>query len=414
MKRRREILLFLLLVAFVFLSRGLYLAWPADKVFDEVHYVRAASFYLAGQEDPNWEHPPLGKMFIASGMYLFGDNSLGWRFFPYIFGCLIVILVYFLARILGFGPGGATIAGFLLSFDFLSFVQGRLAMLDVFLAFFILLALLFFARYYFSRSKLDFLLTLVASGLALASKWSALYVIFFIGLGYLFLKPFAATFKGWRRFLLNGFIVFISFVVVVGSIYLLSYTYYFSFEHGLGDWVKLHQSAWEWHTRPNIEHPYASQWWTWPLMTTGVWYYYLTGSEGKTAGILATGNPVLWYLGGLVLLGLLATVPIWIRGQNYFIPVFLLLGFGSNFFPWIISTKGGFIFYMLPLVPFYALALAYLMQKYWKHRIIRRLSWVAFGLTFIAFAFFYPLLSALPIYSESFLRAIYSGSFLHF
>ncbi|MCX5971041.1 MAG: phospholipid carrier-dependent glycosyltransferase, partial [Coprothermobacterota bacterium] len=62
MTLRKQVILLILLILFAFLSRGLFLNQPAGTVFDEVHYVKAARAYVAGQPDTNWEHPPLGKM----------------------------------------------------------------------------------------------------------------------------------------------------------------------------------------------------------------------------------------------------------------------------------------------------------------------------------------------------------------
>lgn len=414
MRRQYRFWIFCLFLIFVFLSRGLFLAVPSDKVFDEVHYVKAASFYLTGQEDPNWEHPPMGKMFIALGMYLFGDNPIGWRFFPYIFGCLSALLVFLIARALKLGFTASIIAGFLFSWDYLAFVQGRMAMLDVFVAFFILLSFWGAARFYRSRSRADFFITLVALGLALASKWSALYPAVLLAVFFLFFRPFFSGKRGFKFFLANLLLVGLCSLIVVGGIYIFSYVYYFSFGHNFSDFVKFHKDAFAWHTRPNIEHPYASQWWTWPLMLKGVWYYYKTTPEGFTEGILAIGNPFLWYLGGITLLLFLISLPFWVKKSYRIAPAFNLLGYGSNFLPWIISSKGGFIFYMLPAIPFYALSLAFLLERMWKSKVGRKFGWAVVLLTFLAFAFFYPLLTALPVYQESFLRNLWSGNFFRF
>jgi dolichyl-phosphate-mannose--protein O-mannosyl transferase len=149
-------------------------------------------------------------------------------------------------------------------------------------------------------------------------------------------------------------------------------------------------------------------------MLKGVWYYYKTTPEGFTEGILAIGNPFLWYLGGITLLLFLISLPFWVKKSYRIAPAFNLLGYGSNFLPWIISSKGGFIFYMLPAIPFYALSLAFLLERMWKSKVGRKFGWAVVLLTFLAFAFFYPLLTALPVYQESFLRNLWSGNFFRF
>jgi dolichyl-phosphate-mannose-protein mannosyltransferase len=412
MTPRKQVTILILLILFVLLSRVFLLTMPEGTVFDEVHYVKAARAYLAGEQDPNWEHPPLGKMLIAVGMTIFGDNSLGWRAIPYLLGCLTAVLVFVLARALGLSWGGSLFAGFFYAADYLAFVQGRLAMLDIFVAFFSLLALVFAARFYRTRWKSDFFATLVALGLAIASKWSAAYLVVAFGFYYVFFPPFFPGRRGILRYLASGLLVFLCFLVVVGGLYLLSYSYYFSFGHGLADLIKLHADAWAWHTRASIDHPYASPWWSWPLMTKGVWYAYSTNPDGRTAGILAIGNPVVWYGGLIALLALIAALPWWIRRKDRFIPLFILFGFAISYLPWAISSKGGFIFYMLPGIPFYAVALAWWIHRGWRRRPVRILGWATLVLALLAFLVFYPLLTNWSLYPEAFLRGIWSGSFL--
>src|SRR5437660_1600226 len=77
-------------------ARLVYIDKPVDPnthraglIFDEQYYVNAARVILGIHpsgtytnvplfHDPNAEHPPLGKLFIAGTMKLFGDNPIGW------------------------------------------------------------------------------------------------------------------------------------------------------------------------------------------------------------------------------------------------------------------------------------------------------------------------------------------------
>jgi predicted membrane-bound dolichyl-phosphate-mannose-protein mannosyltransferase len=92
--------------------------------------------------DPSFVvHPPLGKYLIGAGMWLFGpDNSFGWRF---VFGTALVLLLFLVARSLTNSTVFATVASFLLAIDGLGIVMSRVALLDTFLAFFVLLAFWF-------------------------------------------------------------------------------------------------------------------------------------------------------------------------------------------------------------------------------------------------------------------------------
>src|SRR3546814_4671184 len=42
----------------------------------------------------NTEHPLLGKAIISAGIALFGDNSLGWRFFSTVAGAATVVALF--------------------------------------------------------------------------------------------------------------------------------------------------------------------------------------------------------------------------------------------------------------------------------------------------------------------------------
>src|SRR6185503_186457 len=42
------------------------------------------------------------------------------------------------------------------------------------------------------------------------------------------------------------------------------------------------------------EHPYFSKWYTWPWLYRPTWYYFHQ-EAGQVAGIVAIGNPVLWW-----------------------------------------------------------------------------------------------------------------------
>src|SRR3954453_8080938 len=123
---------------------------PQAKVFDETYYAPDAwSLLHHGVEidthststTPGFvAHPPLGKWAIAMGEWVWGDNPLGWRFSAAIVGSLAILMIARIARRLFRSTLLGCIAGLLLSFDGLEFVQSRTAMLDIFLMFWVLAA----------------------------------------------------------------------------------------------------------------------------------------------------------------------------------------------------------------------------------------------------------------------------------
>ena len=85
-------------------------------------------------------HPEVGKWLIAAGEHFFGMDPFGWRIASAVVGALMVVVMCRLARRLTGSTVLGCVAGLLLCFDGLHFVLSRLALLDIFMAFFLLCA----------------------------------------------------------------------------------------------------------------------------------------------------------------------------------------------------------------------------------------------------------------------------------
>src|SRR3712207_1869639 len=141
------------------------LAVPAKAAFDEVYYACDAQMLLrygyehAHQKDnvcivdattqgPGFVvHPPLGKWLIGIGEQIFGYSphggataAFGWRIAACVFGSLSILILCRMGRRLFRSTLLGCFAGLLLALDGLHFVQSRVAMLDIFLMFFVLAA----------------------------------------------------------------------------------------------------------------------------------------------------------------------------------------------------------------------------------------------------------------------------------
>ncbi len=150
--RRAPIVALILVTVLGTVARAYNLDVPAyagpgkGYVFDERYYVPAArsimgkvnrpgETYAAAAPlgaDPNAEHPQLGKLFIAGGMEVFGDNAVGWRITAVIFGALSILLLYWLVRSAGGGPWLGVLVALLGAFENLWIVHSRIAVLDIF------------------------------------------------------------------------------------------------------------------------------------------------------------------------------------------------------------------------------------------------------------------------------------------
>jgi dolichyl-phosphate-mannose-protein mannosyltransferase len=159
---------------------------PPELVFDEQYYVPSARNILEGQGTDRVDHPPLGQLLIAAGIWLFGDNPFGWRFFSIVFGVVGLVFFYLICRRLGLGLKYAYLATFLLAFENLSFIQSSVAMLDVFCLTFMMVSLWFYLRNQYVCSG-------VLAGLATLSKLTGVLVVVVIVLHWLITsrkKPF--------------------------------------------------------------------------------------------------------------------------------------------------------------------------------------------------------------------------------
>jgi dolichyl-phosphate-mannose--protein O-mannosyl transferase len=137
------------IAALAAVTRTVNLGSPTDAgtpIFDEKHYAPQAwqMLHNHGVEDnPGYGlvvHPPVGKQLIAIGEAIFGYNGLGWRFTGAILGIVMVALVVRIVRRISRSTLVGAIAGLLVVADGVSFVVARTALLDGFLAFFVVAA----------------------------------------------------------------------------------------------------------------------------------------------------------------------------------------------------------------------------------------------------------------------------------
>ena len=156
---RRDVVIALCLTA----ATGVLLFWnvtfPPARIFDEIYYARAAQEYLHGQGLYEWTHPPLTKLIMAAGAWLFGPphgkyvDPFGARMANCIMGTLWVPLVYAFAKRLFASTAGAVIAVVLVVTSGYYYVQARIATPEISVAFFGLLTLYCFYRYWIASQS---------------------------------------------------------------------------------------------------------------------------------------------------------------------------------------------------------------------------------------------------------------------
>ena len=107
--------------------------------FDEIYHARTAWEHLNGIWPYEISHPPLGKLILGLGIRLFGMTPFGWRFSGTMFGVLMLPVTYlFLKKLFG-GCAVPALGTAVFAADFMHFVQTRIATIDTYGVFFLLL-----------------------------------------------------------------------------------------------------------------------------------------------------------------------------------------------------------------------------------------------------------------------------------
>jgi dolichyl-phosphate-mannose--protein O-mannosyl transferase len=151
--------------------------------FDEVYHARTALENIEHLTPYEITHPPLGKIILSIGIRLFGMNPFGWRCMGTLFGVLMLPLMYIFAKRLFGKPLFAFIPTALFALDFMHYTQTRIATIDSYSVFFIMLMYYFmylytetnYNRQPLKKSLLPLALTGVAFGLGAATKWLCIY-----------------------------------------------------------------------------------------------------------------------------------------------------------------------------------------------------------------------------------------------
>jgi dolichyl-phosphate-mannose-protein mannosyltransferase len=244
------------------------LGTPREFAFDETYYAKdgwslwehgyaqnwvdkANDAIIDGRWSPDLQtgdptmvvHPELGKWLIGLGEQLFGFEPFGWRVASAIVGTLMVLVMVRLVRRLTRSTVLGAVGGLLLCFDGLQFTLSRLALLDIFVAFFLLSAVsCLVADRDWSRARLARLeptqlmlwrpwrlMAGLMFGLAISCKWSALLPLAGFGLLVVIWDAGARRSLGVRRAflrsaLLDGVPAFIYLVGVAFVVYVVSWT----------------------------------------------------------------------------------------------------------------------------------------------------------------------------------------------
>jgi dolichyl-phosphate-mannose-protein mannosyltransferase len=378
-----------IIIGFALTLRLWRLNLPKGYIFDEVYYAKNAASLITDGVELNEQgesefvvHPPLGKWLIGIGIKLFGNNEFGWRVIAALVGSASVLLIYLIVQRLFNSLFLSNIAAALFALDGLHLVMSRVALLDIFLMFFILLTFYLILRN-------DLWLSGVVIGLAAATKWSAVFVIPFLIL--LTVNIGGANFATWGK-------RFSQFVLTPMGIYLLSWSGWIISSKG---WARdsgsnLFSSLWNYHVEImnfhrglTEQHTYAANPWSWLVLGRPTSFYYETpkncGAQSCSQEILAIGTPILWWAG---IFAIAITVGLFIANKDR-VSAFILAGIAGTYLPWFfIQNRTTFYFYAIAIFPFIVLALINVFNWALNNQINRKLIYgfvITVGINFIYF-----------------------------
>lgn len=384
------------------------MTYENSTYFDEIYHARTALEHMRGMWPYEISHPPLGKLILSIGISIFGLNPFGWRFMGTLFGVLMLPILWVFLRKLFKDDRIAICGTTIFAFDFMHFAQTRIATIDTYGVFFILLMYLFFWMWMEGGKNRDLALSGLFFGLGAASKWICLYAG--AGLGVLWLLQWISTGMDakkhhamnvfWRSFWKCVGFSIIWFVLVPVVIYYLSYTpygiaeglkapgMYFSSEYAKIVWDN-QTFMFTYHAGLVAEHPYSSQWWQW-LFDIRPILYYLNYGDNTVTSIAAFSSPILAWAG---LLSVLYLGWRWIRNRDRR-AMFIVVGYLAQLLPWVFITRLTFAYHYFPSILFLVLALCAVFDEMRRRN---HLGWMyAFtGVSVLLFAVYFPALTGI-------------------
>jgi dolichyl-phosphate-mannose--protein O-mannosyl transferase len=438
-QRTRLVLVLLALGALLHLYR---LAEPRRIVFDEVHFGGFVTNYLGDHSYFFDIHPPHAKLLIAGVAALGGyrgdqpfeslDQPIEkvspalLRAVPALSGILLPLVLFGLLLQLGATPMAAFLGGLAAALDNALLLQTRIIALDgiLLLATFGSLSALLAALAAASRVRASAFALLAGglAGLAAGTKFTGLAALPVVGACLLAPLVPRPSWAGLRR--VTSLAVWVLAGVVV--VYVSGWVFHFALltEPGLGyawavptgdflfDTVRIHRLMLASNYGLTAPHPYASAWWSWPLMVRPVFYW-----NHADAALYFVGNPAVWWgttfaflllLGSVVLLRvtelrLAAGGSPW--PPRLWIP---LLGYGIALLPLVRVPRALFLYHYLTALLFALCAVVLWLDRLgwtraggWRRQ---RASYFvaigALGLGFVAISPFTFAFVTAPAYRE--------------
>jgi len=280
-------------------------------------------------------------------------------------------------------------------------------------------------RFYHDRpAGMRWLLTFgFSAALLVTSKW---YGIMAYGVAAVVVFSFAI--RAWIARRPSPFpidLVTATVVATIGIVYTLAYIPHFvglrdlptlaPRPYSVSDIVTMQVNAFLYHYHLRATHPYSSLWWTWPLDLRPVLYsaeYAGKGATSTAAMIYALPNPLLLWP-GLISVPLVGVLAFARRNRGY---ALVVLAYLLQWLPWMFSPRIAWIYHFYVNIPLVAICntvmMQWLLERFgdWDPRAIRGVVIGYLVLVALAFIYFFPILSSIPIPQYQWLQRLWLPS----
>ncbi|MBP3654440.1 MAG: glycosyltransferase family 39 protein [Oscillospiraceae bacterium] len=373
--------------------------YRSGTYFDEIYHARTAYEHIVGMWPYEISHPPLGKLILSLGIRMFGMNPFGWRCMGTLAGVLMLPFLYLLAKRMFKSTLGALATTTFFAFDFMHFVQTRIATIDSYAVLFIIAMYYFMYCYVSENDGKSLALSGVCFGLGAASKWTCIYAG--VGLGVIWLIHWIMKLmkeREYKAFAKNIGLCLIWFAAVPVMIYYMSYYPYGESQgmSGIGmffdpDYAKIvwnnQVSMLTYHVGVDATHPYSSEWYQWIFNIRPILYYLYYG-DGTRGSIAAFVSPLVCW-GGLLAVVAMGYLTIVRKDKK---AAFILLGYLSQLVPWVFVSRIKFAYHYFACVVFLCLALGYVASVLERGG-RKKNVYAMMAVSVVLFAIFYPALT---------------------
>jgi dolichyl-phosphate-mannose-protein mannosyltransferase len=289
-------------------------------------------------------------------------------------GTILSGVTYLLGRRLFRSRLAATLAASFVLSDGFFLVDSRIAVIDIVYLTFAAISYLLIFRFIQSPDWRDRRRTLVfmgiSLGLCLGSKLYVPAITFLIAVSfvtYTLMRPDSPMATSTRHSRSDRRIA--GAVLMLGGISAVFYLVCFLPHYYLGWWGGIEDLfhyygdvMWYEKSVSTATHPYASPWWSWPLMLRPVAYWQDFREQGPVATIWGAGNPILWWA---VIPAMTITAVRAIERPDL-TRVFLVIGYLANYVIWIPIGRILFLYHYMPSVYIGYLALGQLLADFWE------------------------------------------------